>query len=97
MKFTTFRPKAVTLTTSREIIEYFLSNLRNYHVFGEIPPFLVNFTVLVKCGEFHVFRVFRVSGTVSFRSKKNPKMNRNFFEKFPSDLKKVKLICMFIT
>ena len=36
---THFRPKAVTLTWSAEIIEYFLSNLRNYHVFGGIPPF----------------------------------------------------------
>ena len=59
---THFRPKAVTLTWSHEIIEFFLSHLRNYHVFGEIPQLLVNSTVLVKFGEFHVFRVFRVFG-----------------------------------
>ena len=62
VEFTTFRPRAVTLTWCREIIEYFLPNLRNYHVFGEIPQLLVNSTILVKFGEFHVFRVFAFFG-----------------------------------
>ena len=43
---THFRPKAVTLTWSREIIEYFLPYWRNYHVFSGIPPLLVNSSII---------------------------------------------------
>ena len=45
VKFTIFRPKAVTLTWSPEIIEYLRAHLRNYHVSGGIPPNLVNSTI----------------------------------------------------
>ena len=46
MNSTHFRPKAVTLTWCREIIGYFLPYWRNYHLFGAIPPFLVNSSII---------------------------------------------------